>query len=259
MIIVTEATGQLGSAVVEHLLTRVSPERIGVSVRDPNQAKALADKGIRVRRGDFDDFGSLATAFEGATQVLLVSVSTTGEPALRQHRSAIEAARAAGAGRILYTSHQGANPASPFSPMPDHAATETMLQESGVPFTAFRNGFYATSALMLLKQALETGVLAAPEDGPVSWTAPADLAEAAAVVLAEGGFEGATPALTGPAALDLADLAELASELTGHRSPGPWSPTRRTATGSVRTALRSPLRTCSWACSPRLGKASSAP
>ncbi|WP_436850443.1 hypothetical protein [Streptomyces griseoloalbus] len=42
--------------------------------------------------------------------------------------------------------------------------------------------------------ALETGRLVAPADGPVSWTAHADLAEAAAVVLAvEGGFEGATP------------------------------------------------------------------
>jgi uncharacterized protein YbjT (DUF2867 family) len=215
MIVVTGATGQLGNAVVERLLARVPAEQVGVSVRDPEKARSLADRGVRVRRGDFDDAGSLAVAFEGATRVLLVSAATTGEAALRQHRSAIEAAREAGASRILYTSHMGANPSSPFPPMADHAATEAMLQESGVPFTSLRNGFYTASGLMLLNHALKTGLLAAPQDGPVSWTAHADLAEAAAVVLAEGGFEGPTPALTGAVALDLADLAEIASELTG--------------------------------------------
>jgi NAD(P)H dehydrogenase (quinone) len=79
--------------------------------------------------------------------------------------------------------------------MPDHAATETMLRDSGVPFTSLRNGFYATTAVMLIGQALASGRLAVPEDGPVSWTAYADLA-AAAVVLADGGFDGHTPALT---------------------------------------------------------------
>ena len=92
--------------------------------------------------------------------------------------------------------------------MPDHAATEAMLADSGLAFTALRNGFYASSGRMLLGEALETGELAAPADGPVSWTAHDDLAEAAAIVLTEEGrFEGPTPPLTGSAALDLAGLA----------------------------------------------------
>ena len=92
MIVVTGATGQLGSAVVDRLLERVPAEQIGVSVRDPRKAAGLAERGVRVRHGDFDDAASLADAFEGAEQVLLVSASTTGEGALRQHRTAIEAA-----------------------------------------------------------------------------------------------------------------------------------------------------------------------
>ena len=99
------------------------------------------------------------------------------------HRTAIEAATAAGVERIVYTSHMGANAASPFAPMPDHAATEAALRDSGVAYTALRSGFYATSGIMLMGRALETGTLAAPEDGPVSWTAHADLAEAAALAL----------------------------------------------------------------------------
>lgn len=215
MIVVTGATGQLGSAVVEHLLTRVPADQIGVSVRDPGKARSLAERGVRVRPGDFDDAFGLAEAFEGATELLLVSAAATGETGIRRHRTAIDAARDAGVGRITYTSHMGASASSPFPPMLVHAATEVMLQESGIPFTSLRNGFYIASARMLLGQARETGALAAPADGPVSWTAHADLAEAAAIVLTKGGFDGPTPALTGAEALDLAELAGIAAELTG--------------------------------------------
>ncbi|MFF6986141.1 NAD(P)H-binding protein [Streptomyces sp. NPDC010273] len=216
MIVVTGANGQLGKGVVDQLLTRVPAERIAVSVRDPEGAKELAERGVRVRRGDFDVPETLADAFEGADQILLVSAASTGDTALRQHRAAIAAARDSGARRVLYTSHMGANPASPFAPMPDHAETEAELLAAGVPFTSLRNGFYAATTVMLLGSALQTGELVAPEDGPVSWTAHGDLAEAAAIVLAEEGrFDGVTPSLTGGEALDLADVAALASAVTG--------------------------------------------
>jgi len=215
MIIVTGANGQLGRAITERLLERVPAAQIGVSVRDPEQARELEERGIRVRRGDFDAAASLAHAFAGASQVLIVSGAATGETAVRQHRTAIDMAKAAGVRRILYTSHMGADPASPFPPMPDHAAAEAMLQDSGVPFTALRNGFYATSAAMLLGTALETGELALPEDGPVAWTAHADLAEVAATALTEEGLDGVTPALTGTEAVDMAGVAAIASELMG--------------------------------------------
>ena len=100
--------------------------------------------------------------------------------------------------------------------MLDHAVTEVMLDDSGLAWTSLRNGFYASSGLALLGNAKETGLVEAPADGKVSWTAHADLAEAAAAILTqEGSFEGATPPLTGGEALELADLAELASKAWG--------------------------------------------
>ena len=60
MIIVTGANGQLGRATVEQLLGRIPAKQIGVSVRDPEKAQGLAERGVRVRPGDFADAPSLA-------------------------------------------------------------------------------------------------------------------------------------------------------------------------------------------------------
>jgi uncharacterized protein YbjT (DUF2867 family) len=213
MIIVTGATGKLGSRIVERLLSRVPASEVGVSVRDPAQAAALADRGVRVRAGDFADPEALDAAFEDATRVLVVSAGTTGDEAVNLHRTAIDAARRAGAERVLYTSHQAAAPDSLFAPMPDHATTEAHLAAGDAPFTALRNGFYASTVPLLLGAALRTGELVAPEDGPVSWTAHADLAEAAALTLTgDGPLDGVTPPLTAPVALD---LEQVAAELSG--------------------------------------------
>jgi NAD(P)H dehydrogenase (quinone) len=216
MIIVTGATGQLGRRIVEQLLLRVPVEQVGLSVRDPEKARVFAEQGVRVRSGSFTDPAGLARAFEGASQVLVVSVDKLGDEAIQQHRVAIEAAATAGAGRIVYTSHMGASPSSHFVATRDHAATEELLRASGVPFTSLRNGFYAASVLQFMGPALQTGTIELPEDGPVSWTTHADLAEAAAVVLTdEGRFDGPTPPLTAAEAVDFDRVAAIASELTG--------------------------------------------
>ena len=218
MIIVTGATGQLGRAIVHKLVGRVPADQVGASVRDLGKAADLEAICARVRQGDFAKPESLGHAFEGVTQLLIVSSNAAayGGDTLAQHRSAIDAARAAGARRIIYTSHMGVSGTSAFPPMRDHAATETMLAQSGIAWTALRNGFYATSGISLMGDALNTGLIEAPEDGKVSWTAHADLAEAAAILLAnEGQYDGPTPPLTGSQALDLSDLARVASDLLG--------------------------------------------
>jgi len=215
MIIVTGANGQLGRAVVEQLLQRVPADQIGVSVRDTQKAKELEERGVRVRQGEFNDAESLAHTFEGASQVLIVSSNSRGEEAVHQHRTAIDMAKKAGASRILYTSHMGSSPTSHFPPMVDHAATEEALKASGVTFTSLRNGFYASSILWLLSDALKTGELVAPVDGPVAWTSHADLAEVTAIALSEHSLDGVTPNLTASEAMDLNDIVVVASEVVG--------------------------------------------
>jgi len=215
MIVVTGATGALNGATVDHLLDRMPASEIVVAVRDPTKTQRFVDRGITVRRGDYADPDSLPGAFQGADQLLLVSSSDPGADAVSLHRTAIEAAVTARVGRILYTSHQGAAPDTPFGPGRDHAATEQLLAGSGVAWTSLRNGFYAHSLNFLMGPWRETGVITVPADGPVSWTAREDAAEAAAVILASNGaYEGPTT-LTASTAPTFEDIAVIATEITG--------------------------------------------
>ncbi|WP_369054224.1 NAD(P)H-binding protein [Kineococcus terrestris] len=228
MIVITGATGALNGATIEHLLQRLPAERLAVAVRDPARAQHLADRGVRVRRADYADPASLPAAFAGAEQLLLVSASDPAADAVALHRAAVEAATAAGVGRVLYTSHQGAHPGTPFGPGRDHAATEELLAASGLPWTSLRNGFYAHSLGWLLGPWRESGRIVVPADGPVSWTAREDAAEAAALLLASGAAPDGPLTLTAREAPTFAQLAATAAELSGRDvelevvEPGRW-------------------------------------
>lgn len=217
MIVVTGASGALNGATVDHLLGRVPTDEVVVAVRDPGKAQRFAERGVIVRHADYADPGSLPAAFAGAAQVLLVSASDPGADAVSLHRNAIDAAVTAGVGRILYTSHQGASLDSPFGPARDHAATEQLLADSGLAWTSLRNGFYAHSLNWLMGSWRETGAVTVPADGPVSWTAREDLAEAAAAVLASNGAYDGLVTLTADAAPTFEDISVIATGLTGRK------------------------------------------
>lgn len=214
MIVVTGATGNFGRQVVDGLLEKLPADRVGVSTRNPDKAEDLKQRGVRVCKADFAEPATLEAAFDGAEQVLIVSGTAMGAEGVQQHGHAIQAAKAVGARRILYTSHQGNGPDSLFIPTREnHAPTDALLAACGVPYVSLQNGFYAESALYQLKGIRESGTLALPQDGPVSWTARADLAAAAVAVLLEPKLlpDGLSPALTGSETLDFSELAQLAS------------------------------------------------
>lgn len=218
MFIITGATGQLGRKIVQNLLQLVSADRIAVSVRDPAKAHDLAIAGVRVRQGDYDDAASLRHAWQGAKRLLLVSsnASASGGDPLAHHATAIAVAQDLGVEHVFYTSQIASSSTSQFPPARTHAATELMLAQSGLAWTAMRHGFYADSALAMNARGFASGRLAAPADGKVSWTTHNDLAAADAMLLAGTElYEGPTPPLTGAEALDLADLAALSQAILG--------------------------------------------
>src|SRR3981189_2332297 len=131
-VIVTGAAGHLGRLVAEQLLERLPPEDLILVPRRPRALRQLGARGADVRYGDFDDPASLRDAFAGGRRMLLISTDAIGRR-IRHHRAAIDAAKRAGVGHVVFTSivspvagnPTGANALEP-------GRTEAMLHRSGL-------------------------------------------------------------------------------------------------------------------------------
>jgi NAD(P)H dehydrogenase (quinone) len=218
-LIITGASGNLGRATAELLLKSagLSPADVVLLSRSPAKLADLAARGAEVRAADFNDVSTLPAAFAGATRVLIIS---TDDLAARvaQQAAAIDAAQAAGAELIAYTSIPNPDPAhNPALVVPSHAATEAAIIASGVPHTFLRNALYSEFRAPEAEAALAGGTLYYNSgDGVTAYVSRADCAAAAAAVLA-GGAEHAGKAydITGPDALGGADLAALYASVGG--------------------------------------------
>lgn len=214
-ILITGATGQLGRLVVEALLdSGVPAEQIVAAGRTPDRIADLGERGVQVRSIDYSQPESLRQAFAGADKVLLISGSEVGQR-VEQHRNAIEAAREAGVGLIVYTSIANADNTA-MKLAAEHIATEGILRGSGVPFTLLRNGWYLENYTGQLPVQVQHGaVLGSAGEGRVSAAARADYAAAAAAVLLRDDQAGKVFELGGDEAFTLSELAGEVSAASG--------------------------------------------
>lgn len=209
----TGATGQLGRLAIAALKARGhAPVAL---VRDPAKAAVL---GVAARAFDYRNAATLVPALTGVTTLVLIS-SNDFDDRTGQHRNVIDAARAAGVGRILYTSLLKAD-TSPMLLAADHKATEEAIRASGLPFTLLRNGWYIENHTASLGGAIAAGALiGAAGEGRFSAAARADYAEAIAVTAAGDGHHGKVYELAGDGAYSYADLAAEVTRQTGKAIP----------------------------------------
>ncbi|BBC94295.1 NAD(P)-dependent oxidoreductase [Streptomyces rochei] len=212
-IVVTGATGHLGRHVVEQLLEKVPAEQITAVVRDEKKAADLAARGVRLAVADYNAPETFDTLFAAGDKVLLISGNEFANDRVRQHTVVIEAAKAAGAALLVYTSAPGSLKATLAD---DHRATEKVLLASGLPYTLLRNGWYHENYTEQLAPVLEHGaVVAAAGEGRVSSAARADYAAAAVAVLTGEGHENRTYELGGDEAWSFAEYAAELSRAAG--------------------------------------------
>ncbi len=213
-ILVTGATGQLGSIVVETLLKTVSASKLAVSVRSPEKAAHLREQGVDVRHGDFDQPETLKSAFAGIDRLLIVSADGDNETRIRQHQNAVNAAKEAGVGFIAYTS-VGKADTSTLGLAEVHRATEQAIRESGIPYSLLRNNWYVENELGSIQGVLHGAPwLNAAGDARIGWASRFDYAQAAAAVLAGEGHHNTVYELTGKPRTQ-AELAAIAGEALG--------------------------------------------
>ncbi len=216
-LLVTGGAGHLGRRVLEHLLA-AKVGNLVTTTRTPEKLADLAARGVTVRRADFDDPSTLAAAFAGVDRLLLISTDATNYPGQRiaQHQAAIAAAVAAGVKHLLYTSTARAEPGNPAVVAPDHYATEQALAASPLDYTILRNNLYSEVLLMSLPQVVANGqLISASNGGKTAYVTRADCARAAATALAAHTPGRQTLEITGPQALSDAEIAQVASEVSG--------------------------------------------
>ncbi|WP_417844062.1 SDR family oxidoreductase [Thalassospira sp.] len=215
--LITGATGQFGTLALSHLSTRIPASEIVVSVRNPDKAADIRANGIEVRQGDFDDQTLMEQAFAGIDVALIVSAEADNETRIRQHRTAITAAKNAGVKHVIYTSVIDPRADSAFTYSAIHADTEAFIKQSGLTYTILRNSFYADLLLGGVPHAFETGQYAAPAgDAGITYIPRNDLAEIAAIILANPAeHANKTYDLTGTKAITHAEIAAIIASATG--------------------------------------------
>ncbi|MCQ2011414.1 MAG: SDR family oxidoreductase [Sporolactobacillus sp.] len=196
-LLVTGATGKLGSKVVTTLLKNVPANQIAVSVRNPEKAADLQAQGVDVRYGDFDQPESLDHAFAGIDRLLIISTTDDTETRIRQHTNAVAAAERAGVKFIAYTSIANAQKSSN-ALAPTHQATEQAILKTGIPYSFLRNNWYLENELSSI-QGVMAGApwVTSAGNGKVGWALQQDYADAAAAVLAGSGHENTIYELSG--------------------------------------------------------------
>lgn len=214
-IAVTGASGQLGHLVIADLIKAGHKADVVALVRSLSKA---ADLGVALREADYGRPETLLPALQGVDTLLLISSSEIGQRAV-QHSNVIAAAKAAGVGRIVYTSLLHAD-TSTLDLAPEHVATEEALKASGIAYTILRNGWYTENSTSSLAGAVAAGALIGSiGTGRISSASRADFAAAAVAVLLGKGHEGKTYELAGDTSWGAEELSQTVSMVAGKQIP----------------------------------------
>jgi NAD(P)H dehydrogenase (quinone) len=208
MILVTGATGQLGTAVINHLLKKTSANQVTALVRDESKASTLKEKSVNIRVGNYDDPASLDNAMQGIEKVLLIA-GTDEENRLRQHQNVVDAAKKAGVQCIAYTSRNLKDPNTLANKlMNGHFQTEDCIKASGLNYILFRNVLYMDTIPQFVgAKVFDTGI-------HLPFALRSEMGEAIANVLLESDRSNRIYQLTGSESYSFEDVASALSDLS---------------------------------------------
>lgn len=211
-VLVTGATGNVGSHVVRELLR--TAVQVRAFVRDKDKAARLLGTDVELAVGDLSDREAVRRAMSDVDTVFLASGD--GPDKVRQETAVIDTAAEAGVARVVKLSTMGAAAGSPLPGFDWHGRIEDHLCRSGVPAVILRANFYMSNLLASAPAIAAGQPLAAPAGyGRLSMIDPRDVAAAVAVASTTAGYDGQTLVLTGPRAISYPEVAETLSTVTG--------------------------------------------
>lgn len=212
MILVTGATGNVGSEIARQLIARDTAFRI--YVRDADKAAAMigAD-GYQTALGDFSDEAAFASALEGVDAVYMVTNQSDAFKADLQRM--VQQVQQAGVGRFVMLSAEG-DPDSDIFFVRRTGELEAIVRDTDLDWTFLRPDWFMQNFAGFVA----AGMVAFP-DGPgkTSFVDVRDIAEVAIKALTEAGHSGRTYRLTGPDAMTFAGAAARISAELGREVP----------------------------------------
>jgi len=218
MILVTGATGHLGTAVLQTLLQKMAPNQLAALVRNEHKAAHWQAQGVSLRVGSYGDPASLDRAMQGVEKVLLISGGGEDD-ALQEHQNVVDAAKKAGVRCLAYTSRALKDPGTLANQlMVRHFQTEAYLQASGLPYVIFRNSLYMdVLPLFTGPHVLETGINLPAGQGKAAYALRSEMGEAMANVVLEGRCDNRIYHFTGRKAYSFDDVAAALTDLSGSK------------------------------------------
>lgn len=215
-VLVTTASGQVGGAVVVHLLEQKTEVRAAFRDGDCAAAKAARERGAEVVTVDFSDPATLEAAARGCAAVVFVS------PFCEAHQDVTDAwigafeASKETLKHIVRLSCMGADDPKTLVQR-WHALDEVLTRATDVPTTTIRPTYFLEYILMFGPSIKASGKhVHCLGDAKVSYVGTADVARAVGAILADPAKHAdQTYDLHGPAALTMDEVCAAVSDATG--------------------------------------------
>ena len=204
MICVTGAGGTLSSEVIRQLEQQVPFRAAYFSDRAAAAARA---RGIQAVVIDYNQPGTLRTAFQGCDTLFLLGPNALNQPELELN--AVDAAIAAGVRHIVKQSVMGAAEEA-YSLANIHRPVEKAIEESGLAWTFLRPNSFMQNTVTFMAQTIRTegAFYSASGQARISHVDVRDIATVAVTALRAPGHEGRIYTLSGPEALTYDDMAD---------------------------------------------------
>lgn len=211
MILITGATGTVGSTLVKQLVETC--QKVRVLVRDPLKALKF-DAGVEVVKGDLSKPDTLGAAFDGVDKAFVLSA---GPELAKLEGNAYDAAKRAGTKHIVKLSAFGLGTGimDGAPGMEWHAESEKRLRALGTAWTILRPGPFASNVINIWGIKQRGGLFLPAGDGKDPQIDPRDIAAVAVKVLTTPGHEGKIYELTGPELISYAEVVQTIADVIG--------------------------------------------
>ena len=218
-ILVTGATGNIGSEVVKELLSDAPDVSIKAAVHSSqNVKKVKSDARVKVIQIDYNEPETLREALNGVDKLFLLTPDVPNAADLASN--VIIEAKKAGIKQIVKQSVMGAALEADVGTMRLHRQVEKFIERSGIPFTFLRPNEFMQNFVNFHSPSIKgNNAFYVPlEDAKVSLVDVRDIAAVAVKSLIdEDKHKNKTYLITGPEALSYHQVAGILSNTTGRK------------------------------------------